>query len=205
MNMRSATVWGWALAIAVSLATGLAMAQPRTSAAMPDTVGGQNADAATGTNAIDPQHAQLATLAGHWTVRQSMWTDPKAAPVIDHGTATYTMVLGDHHLRQNLHIASGKPFEGLGYIGYDNATGTYYSSWMDTNFTGMILAHGDYDAARRTYTFTGKMAGAGKDGASIPVREVMRVTDSNHFVYEYYENHDGKEALAIRLQYTRAD
>jgi hypothetical protein len=46
------------------------------------------------------------------------------------------------------------------------------------------------------------------EGASIPVREVMHVTDNNHFVYEHYEhyeNKEGREALAVRLQYTRAD
>ncbi|HEV2619105.1 MAG TPA: DUF1579 family protein [Acidobacteriaceae bacterium] len=184
MNKRSIAVCGWVLAVAA----GSAIAGAGTSAATPH---------------MGPQYAQLATLSGHWAVRQSMWTDPKTPPVIDHGTATYTMVLGGHHLRQDLRIASSKLFEGLGYIGYDDAVGKYYSSWMDTNFSGMVLANGDYDAASRTYTFTGVMAGKG--GTSVPVREVMRIADSGHFVYEYYETRDGKEALAIRLQYTRVD
>ena len=188
MKKYSMAAWGWVLAIAVSLAAGSAMAGAATSAATPHT---------------SPQHAQLATLSGHWTVRQSIWTDAKTPPIVDQGAATYTMVLGGHHLRQDLRIASSKPFEGLGYIGYDDATGKYYSSWMDTNFSGMILAHGDYDAASRTYTFTGDMPGKG--GAPVPVREVMRIADNGHFVYEYYETRDGKEALAVSLQYTRAD
>lgn len=186
MNKRSIAVWGWVLAIALSIAAGSAIAG--TSAATPH---------------IGPQYAQLATLSGHWAVRQSMWTDPKAPPVVDHGTATYAMVLGGHHLRQDLRIASSKPFEGLGYIGYDGAAGKYYSSWMDTNVSGMILAHGDYDAASRTYTFTGEMPSKG--GTTVPVREVMRIADNAHFVYEYYETRDGKEALAVSLQYTRVD
>lgn len=188
MNKRSIAGWGWVLATAMSLATGLAIAGTGTSAATPH---------------VDPQYAQLATLSGHWTVRQSIWTTPKTPPVVDHGTATYAMVLGGHHLRQNLRIASTKPFEGLGYIGYDDVTGKYYSSWMDTNFPGIVLAHGDYDAASRTYTFTGEMANKG--GAPVPVREVMRIADSSHFVYEYYETRGGKEALAVSLQYARVD
>jgi hypothetical protein len=188
MNRRSAAVWGWVLAIAMSFAAGVAVAGAGTSAATPP---------------IDSQYVQLATLSGHWAVRQSLWTDPKAPPVIDRGSAVYAMVLGGHHLRQDLRIASSKPFEGLGYIGYDDATGKYYSSWMDTNFSGMILAHGDYDAASRTYTFTGEMPGKG--GAPVPVREVMRIADNDHFVYEYYETRAGKEALAVSLQYTRVD
>jgi hypothetical protein len=112
-------------------------------------------------------------------------------------------VLGSRDLRQELHIASSKPFEGLGYIGRDAVTGRYFSSWMDTNFSGMILAHGSYDAASRTYTFAGEMAG--NDGVPVPVREVMRIADSGHFVHEYYETRNGKEALAVSLQYTRMD
>jgi hypothetical protein len=155
------------------------------------------------TAAIGPQYAQLARLAGPWTVQQSMWTAADAAPVIDRGSATYAMVLDGRHLRQELHIASGKPFEGLGYIGYDDVMGKYYSSWMDSNFAGVILAYGTYDAASRTYQFAGEMAAKG--GAPVTVRELMRVTDGDHFVYEYYETRGGKEALAIRLQYTRLD
>jgi len=188
MNKRSIAACGWVLAIAMSITAGSAIAGAGTSAATPH---------------LGSQYAQLASLSGHWAVRQSMWTDPKAPPAIDHGTATYAMVLGGHHLRQDLRIASSKPFEGLGYIGYDDATGKYYSSWMDTNVSAMILAHGDYDAASRTYTFTGEMPSKG--GAPVPVREVMHIADNDHFVYEYYETRDGKEALAVNLQYTRVD
>ena len=70
------------------------------------------------------------------------------------------MVLGGRHLRQDLWIDSAdKPFEALGYIGYDNLAGRYYSSWRDINFTGVIMAQGDYDAASRTYTFLGTLPG----------------------------------------------
>jgi hypothetical protein len=188
MSKRSLAAWSWILAIAMSLSTGVATAADSPVARAPH---------------VDAQHARLAGLAGHWSVRQSMWTDPKSPPVIDHGDASYAMVLGGRHLRQQLRIASSKAFEGLGYIGYDDATGRYYSSWMDTNFSGIILAYGSYDAASRTYSLTGEMAG--KHGASVPVREVMRIADHDHFTYEFYETRGGKEALAIRLQYTRMD
>lgn len=178
MNKRSAGWWGWMLAIAMLFAGSAAAAMPETG-------------------------LQYARLVGHWAVQQSMWTTPEVAPVIDHGTATYALVLDGRHLRQQLRIASGKPFEGLGYIGQDGVAGSYYSSWMDTNFQGMILAHGRYDAASHTYTFTGAMAGS--DGSSVPVREVMRIADRDHFVYEYYETRNGKEALTVSLQYTRVD
>lgn len=132
-----------------------------------------------------------------------MWTSLDQAPAIDHGTATFSIVLGGRHLRQDLHVdAPGKPFDGVGYIGYDNATREYFSSWMDINFTGIILAHGEYDPASNTYTFKTSVPG-GKNGAVVGLREVMHVSDKDHFTYKYFETHDGKESLAIELKYER--
>jgi hypothetical protein len=150
------------------------------------------------------EHRQLAALAGRWSVTQSLWTDAARPPVIDHGVATFAPILGGRHLRQDLRIDSkGAPFEGVGYLGYDSATGKYDSVWMDVNFTGTIVAHGGYDAARRTYDFTADVPDPGRPGATRPLREEMRILDADHFSYAYYERHGGKETLAVMLEYTR--
>lgn len=150
------------------------------------------------------EHRRLDALAGRWNVTESTWTDPGRSPSVEHGVATFTAILGGRHLRQELWIGSkDKPFEGVGYLGYDSATGKYDSLWMDVNFTGTILAHGDYDPASRSYTFVGAMADPAQRGGSVPLREVMHVQDANHFSYEYYERHGGREALAVRLDYAR--
>ncbi|WP_116091670.1 DUF1579 family protein [Sphingomonas crusticola] len=150
---------------------------------------------------LDSQHLLLTGLSGPWSVRQSFWAAPGAAPKVDQGKAEFAMVLRQQHLRQKLHIADGTDFEGLGYIGYDTASARFFTIWMDVNFPGMVVAHGGYDAAAKAYIFRGTMAAAG--GGAIPVREVMRLTDRDHFTYEYFETHDGREALTVRLEYTR--
>jgi len=149
----------------------------------------------------DPQHEALAALAGNWSVEQTLWLAP-GQPQHDHGTASFDVVLG-HHLRQVLRIpGKDKPFEGLGYLGYDNASGRFFSTWMDVNFPGLILAQGSRDASG-TYTFEGSMSDASKPGATIPVHEVLRIADADHFTYEYYERRGGSETLTVRLEYTR--
>lgn len=149
------------------------------------------------------QHQRLAELVGAWKVTQSFWTAGNSTPRIDTGSATYAMVLGGRHLRQDLHINSpDKAFEALGYIGYDNMMGRYYSSWMDVNFTGLIIAYGDYDAASHIYTFLGTLPGPAAS-KTIPLRAELKIIDANHFTYDFYERHDGNEALAVRLEYTR--
>jgi len=160
------------------------------------------ADAPTA-QAGDPVRARLAALAGRWTVRQTLWTASDKPPAVDEGTAVFTIVLAGHHLRQELRVDSATPFEGLGYIGYDEAMGRYDSVWMDVNFGGVILAHGDYAPARATYTFVGAVPDPAKRGGTMPLREVMHVADADHVTYDYYETHGDKEALAVRLEYTR--
>jgi hypothetical protein len=162
---------------------------------------------ATGAHAapLDAEHAALARLAGHWSVRQSYWTSPDKPPAVDQGEADLAMVLDGRHLRQTLRIAAkDKPFEGLGYIGYDTAARMFFSTWMDVNFTGFIVAKGGYDAAIGRYTFVGETPDFDHPGATIPLREVMSVIDGDHFTYDYYETRGGREAQAVRLEYSRA-
>ncbi len=153
---------------------------------------------------LDAEHAALANLAGHWSVTQTLWATPGGPPAVDQGNADFAMVLDGRHLRQDLRIASkDKPFEGLGYIGYDTAAKTFFSSWMDVNFTGLIVAKGDYDAANRRYVFKGEVPNSARPGTTIALREVMSIKDDDHFTYDYYEAQDGKEAQAVRLEYSR--
>ncbi|MET0548440.1 MAG: DUF1579 domain-containing protein [Xanthomonas sp.] len=150
------------------------------------------------------QHKQLAAMVGKWTTKQTMWMDPNAPPMTETGSATNTLVLGGRHIRQDFRGKwMGQPFEGVGYIGYDNVIGKYYSTWMDSGSTGIFVSHGDYDPATKTYTYLGEMADPASNGAKIPVRQVVRVVDNDHEVFEMYETRDGKEAKTMQIDYTR--
>lgn len=151
------------------------------------------------------QHKQLAMMAGSWTTKQTVWMDPKAPPMVETGTATNTMIFDGRQMRQEFHGNwMGQPFEGLGYSGYDNVTGKYFSTWTDNMSTGMFISYGDYDAATKTYNYTGEMNDPAAGGAKIPVREVWRIVDNDHQVFEMYETRDGKEAKTMMIEYTRS-
>jgi hypothetical protein len=158
--------------------------------------------ASPGAIAADAPQPVLDRLAGHWTVRQTLWAGQAGAPAVDRGSATFTPVLGGRHLRQELRIDSATPFEGLGYVGRAQPGG-YESLWMDVNFDGVAIARGDYDAAAHAFTFHGE--GPDASGARVPLREVLQVIDADHFTFEYYERHGDREDLAVRLEYARAD
>lgn len=143
--------------------------------------------------APDVQHRTLAGLSGHWSVKQSLWLGG-SEPKVDTGSADFAMVLNGRHLRQTLHIADGTGFEGLGYIGYDSDAGRVFSTWMDVNFPGIVVAYGTEDGG--AWVLKGSMG-------TVPVREVLTIADPDHFDYRFYETHDGKEALVVELDYTR--
>lgn len=153
--------------------------------------------------AQDRQHQWLARAAGDWSVTQSFWTAPDQAPKIDKGQARFDMVLNQRHLRQTLRIDDARKFEGLGYIGYDDATGRFFSTWMDVNFSGLVLANGALDANDASLVLKGQVPSSEGPGQTAPIREVLTIVDADHMRYEFFETHKGAEFLAVRLDYAR--
>jgi len=153
-------------------------------------------------SAPDSEHQLLASLSGQWVVTQSLWSTPGKPPKIDRGTADLAMILNGRHLRQALRIDDGTNFEGLGYVGYDGTTGKFFSTWMDVNFPGIVIARGSFDAGSKSITLVGTMDQT-KDGEPVGVREVLTIMDRDHIRYDFYETRRGVEALGVRLDYTR--
>lgn len=151
------------------------------------------------------QHTQLAEhFAGTWTANQKMWMDPSGEPMTQTGKATTTRIMDGRHLRMDFEGAyMGQPFKGVSYMGYDNVTGQYYGTWIDSMSTGFFIAHGSYDPASRSYTFKGELADPMNDGAKMPIREVLRIVDADTHVFEWYETHGGAERKTMEIEYTR--
>ena len=151
-------------------------------------------------------HKRLAEqFEGTWDTKQSMWMDPSAPPSIDTGRSVNTAVFGGRQLRMDFKGAwMGQAFDGLGFSGYDNVKGKYISSWMDSMSTGLFVAEGDYDPASKTYTYQGQMPDPMKPGSSVPIRNVVRVVDKDHHVFEMYESRDGKQVKTMQIEYSRA-
>lgn len=151
------------------------------------------------------QHRQLAEhFVGQWTTRQRVWWDPAAPPAEQAGKASTEALFGGRTLRMNFDGEfMGQPFQGVGYTGYDNVTGRYYSSWTDSMATGLMVAYGDYDAATKTYTFRAEMPDPMKPGHKTPIRNVIRMVDADHHVFEMYETHDGEENKSMAIEYRR--
>lgn len=152
------------------------------------------------------RHQQLiAEFAGTWNTKMTSWMDPSAKPMTETGKSVNTAVLGGRQLRMDYSGQfMGQPFEGVGYTGYDNVTGQYFSTWSDNMSTGLFIAHGEYDPASKSYTYHAQMPDPMQNGAPVPVREVVRIVDADHVNFEMYETRDGKERKSMEIEYVRA-
>jgi len=162
---------------------------------------------------MNENHKLLSSLDGNWTYTIKMWMnpDPNAKPQESKGTATRKSVMGGRYVMMDV---SGKfqmpgedgkmkevQFKGMGLEGYDNVKKKFVGSWIDNMGTGIMFSEGDYDAATKAFTYTSEMEPM--PGMKSQVREVLKMTDTNHMMLEWYENQGGQEKKTMEIAYTR--
>ena len=196
-----------ALAIGCLLATA-AYSKDKKPAAPPQMTPEQQAMMEAWQKAATPgeNHKRLISeFEGTWDTKATSWMDPSAPPSVDNGRSVNTAIFGGRQLRMEYSgKMMGQPFEGLGYTGYNNVTGKYFSTWSDSMSTGLFVSEGDYDPASRTYTYRAQMPDPMQNGALVPIRETVRIVDKDHVTFEMYETRDGKENKSMQIEYTRA-
>jgi Protein of unknown function (DUF1579) len=158
-------------------------------------------------------HKLLASMDGNWTYTIKFWMnpDPNAPPQESKGTATRKSIMGGRYVMMDVTGKMQMPgpdgkmkemqFKGMGIEGYDNVKQKFVGSWIDNMGTGVSLAEGTYDPASKTFTFTSEMEPV--PGMKTPVREVLKVTDNNHMMLDWYENRGGHEKKTMEINYTR--
>jgi hypothetical protein len=163
---------------------------------------------------MNENHKLLSSLDGNWTYTIKFWMnpDPNAKPQESKGTATRKAVMGGRYVMMDVSGkiqmpgADGKMkdvlFKGMGLEGYDNVKGKFVGSWIDNMGTGIMMSEGSYDPAAKTFTYTSEMEPV--PGMKSQVREVMKLTDNNHMMFEWYENQGGQEKKTMEIAYTRA-
>ncbi|MRR06278.1 MAG: DUF1579 domain-containing protein [Deltaproteobacteria bacterium] len=148
-------------------------------------------------------HNLLGKMEGSWSVKSICWMEP-GSPVESSGTSEQKMVLEGRFLQQEFSgDMAGSPFSGIGYCGYDNHTGKYVSTWMDTMGTGIYYFEGTADAEGKTITQTCNY----DDPVQGPVkwRSVTRLVDDDTLEFEMYiTNTSGKEEKVAEMTYTRS-
>jgi hypothetical protein len=145
--------------------------------------------------AVTAEHKALEYFTGRWKVESKMWTAPGAPPTESVNTNEGRMILGGRYVLLNYKgEMMGQAFEGLQISGYDNLAEVYTTLWIDNTSTSFYLLKGTYEAAKKSYTFTGRWADPA--GGETPVRMVVRIVSPDVYESETYMTlPDGKEFL----------
>jgi Protein of unknown function (DUF1579) len=163
---------------------------------------------------LNENHKLLADMNGNWNYAIKMWMnpDPNAKPQESKGTATRKSVMGGRYFVMDVSGKMQMPgedgkmkdmqFKGMAVEGYDNVKKKFVSSWIDSMGTGIQSSEGTYDPASKTFTYTMEMEPM--PGMKQQVREVIKVTDKDHMMLEWYENRGGQEKKTMEIAYTRA-
>jgi len=150
-----------------------------------------------------PMHDLMTKGVGEWVAKSTFWMTPDGEPMVTEGTATSEMILGGRYLK-TIHRGTtmGMPFEGMFLQGFDNATEKFTAVWIDNLGTGTSVSTGIYEAERNSIFFTGSMIDPAS-GKEINYKQIFKIIDDNHQVYEMYMDYEGKEFLSMELDLTR--
>ncbi len=144
-------------------------------------------------------HEHLKAFVGEWTTDATFWMGPQVTK--EPGTASHKLVNGGRYLE--IHYAAsfgGKPFEGRGYIGYNNAKQKYEMLWIDDVGSGMDMKTGTASEDGKTITLNGTFE---MEGASMPVRMEFKVLGPDSFKLTNWTKVGEEELKDMEIIYTR--
>jgi hypothetical protein len=149
-------------------------------------------------------HKVLEKMVGNWTYLNKSWMDPNAPAMESPGKASYQMILGGRYLQQNYSGEfMGMPFEGVGFVGYDNFNKYFVSTWSDNTSTGIMTTTGGTMNDKGDLLFNGTMDDPITGQKNMKFREVVRWTGPDTFVFEMFVNSGAKEYKMMEITHTR--
>ncbi len=147
-------------------------------------------------------HRFLANMEGDWTFTNTMWMDSSQPPVSSEGKSKKTMIFGGRYLSDVTHgEAMGQPFEGHGLTAYDNTSGEFVGTWIDSMSTSITMLKGQRDGG--TLTMQGEYLDP-MSKQTMKIRAVTRVIDNDHLVFDYFMTMPGApEFKSMQIEYQR--
>ncbi|ATL47537.1 hypothetical protein COR50_10355 [Chitinophaga caeni] len=148
-------------------------------------------------------HKKLANLDGEWSAKITAWQAPGADPTVSEGSCTNKMILGGRYQEcKYTGQFMDMPFEGKSWIGYDNGRKMFVSSWIDNMGTGMMYMDGKWLPDQNGVEFKGSMTDPG-NGQEYQLKEIMKITDDDHYSFEMYRVVNGQEFKEMEIQLSR--
>ncbi|MDK9700273.1 MAG: DUF1579 domain-containing protein [bacterium] len=149
-------------------------------------------------------HESFKKLEGDWKAEMKMFMGPDAPPQQSSSVCSYESVMEGRFLQFHY---TGKmmdmPYEGIGYLGYDNFKQKYNLFWIDNMTTAIIIAYGEASADGKTITLMGKMDEPTTGEKDKDVKYVYKFIDDNHHTFEIWDLLPGNEFIALEIDYSR--
>lgn len=157
--------------------------------------------------AISPgePHRYLARMEGRWTFTTTLWPAPSAPAVEYGGEAEKSMILGGRYLQEDMRgEIEDQSFIGRGVTGFDNLSGEFVNTWMDTLGTTIVVTRGGWLEEGESHELRGELRYPGVE-EPVPIRTVTRIVDDDHHVFEYYVTPPGaqEEVRQLRTEFVR--
>jgi hypothetical protein len=150
-----------------------------------------------------PQHQRLAAMAGEWNLDLTMWMEPGTEPMKSVASATRRMTFDGRFLEEDVTGEfMGAPFLGRAVTGYDNASGKWWSTWMDNHTTGLMVGERDWDEETNTFTMVSTSTDP-TTGGKRRVEGKLTVHSADHEVHEMWEERGGERFKSMEIVYRR--
>jgi hypothetical protein len=134
-------------------------------------------------------HKLLDFMVGNWETVNRMWMAGPDQPAQEtKGSEENKWVLGGRFIMMNqTGEMFGKPYEGMGLVGFDNPKNQFVMSWLDNSTTAITNAQGYYNPKDKTFTFFGLMddPGTGEHGKTLMY--IVRVINRDRYSFEMYD------------------
>lgn len=149
-------------------------------------------------------HSHLEYLIGDWLCTSTMTMDPEQQPLESEGSARSEWALGGRFVQTTFTGSfQGMPFEGIGFVGYDNSTEQYEGFWIDNMGTMMLpLSKGSLNEEGNIFT----MERPYDDPSGAWTKMVDRTTihGPDHHTFEmFFADDNGNEYKTLNIEYRR--
>jgi hypothetical protein len=155
---------------------------------------------------VGPQHKVLEPLIGSWNATCTFWMGgPESQPDKSTGTMTSKWIFDGRWIQSDYAgDFAGQPFQGLGYLGFDNTQQKYISTWMDSMCTGMMYSTGTADPSNKVFTFTMPKQICPMTGKPCTGRSVLKIDNNDKHTFTMFTTYEGeKETKSGEIVYTR--
>lgn len=149
-------------------------------------------------------HKELEKFVGTWKVDGWFVMDESGQQQPMTGSAVHTLEMGGRYLMMKFKgdaAPDGTVFEGAGVMGFDNIKQKFFSVWMDTMSTGVMVQYGEPTHDGK-HSVEGTMEFA--PGMEMTMRNRIEMTGDNSFVERFYMVDGGDEVMHLgELTYSR--